>query len=455
MRLLAGKKILVTGRKKLLAVSALVTGVVAVLLFFVGYSQVTVNGVEIMINFFLPMKTQRIPAKIKAVPEYPATRVSFQAAWVNSRTLVLRLKQRGYPEGQLLNLAVEDAPSLIPLVNKNVRKVIRLPAPLRLVSPQVVKNVPSQGPVEIIFNSPVDEQTLNRLVTLPEPGKIQPIRWRKGGKSVTDYSRWRYFPDKPFQHQKVYRLGLKKGIRNLSGGELPYSAQITLTIADPPRVRQTVPAAQQKQVTLYRTVECLLDQEVWQAMIKVSDQEEDIVVPGRTIIEGTKVVFKPERAFLPGKVYKVTVQADSINHEPMAEYEFSFTTVDMGEKYWADIKLGVIHTVKVYRGRTLVRYMVASGGKGDTPTPLGHFYTQDRGYSFWSPKFGEGATYWVRLVGQVLIHSVPRDSRWQVKDDEHAKLGLPASHGCIRLDDKDARWFYETIPQGALVIIHD
>lgn len=96
----------------------------------------------------------------------------------------------------------------------------------------------------------------------------------------------------------------------------------------------------------------------------------------------------------------------------------------------------------------------ASGGKSETPTPLGDFYTQDRGQSFWSPRFGEGATYWVRLVGQVLVHSVPRDSQWRIKEDEHAKLGLPASHGCIRLSEEDAKWFYENIPTGTLVIIH-
>lgn len=108
--------------------------------------------------------------------------------------------------------------------------------------------------------------------------------------------------------------------------------------------------------------------------------------------------------------------------------------------------------VAVARG--LVRHMLASGGKSETPTPTGYFRTQDRGYSFWSSRYREGALYWVRLVGQVLVHSVPKDSKWKTKDDEHARLGLPASHGCIRLDEKDARWFFENIPTGTLVIVH-
>jgi len=98
--------------------------------------------------------------------------------------------------------------------------------------------------------------------------------------------------------------------------------------------------------------------------------------------------------------------------------------------------------------------MLASGGRAETPTPLGFFHTQDRGSSFWSPRFGEGATFWVRLAGQILIHSVPRDDRWEIKKDEHKKLGLPASHGCIRLSEEDAKWVYQNIPRGTLVIIH-
>ncbi|KKM11979.1 hypothetical protein SY88_05955 [Clostridiales bacterium PH28_bin88] len=98
--------------------------------------------------------------------------------------------------------------------------------------------------------------------------------------------------------------------------------------------------------------------------------------------------------------------------------------------------------------------MLASGGKPGQDTPYGMYRTKDRGSSFWSERFGEGATYWVRLHGQYLVHSVPKDANWQTKEEEHAKLGLPASHGCVRLSDADARWFYQNVPPGATVIIH-
>lgn len=87
-------------------------------------------------------------------------------------------------------------------------------------------------------------------------------------------------------------------------------------------------------------------------------------------------------------------------------------------------------------------------------TPPGTYYLQDRGQSFWSSRFNEGATYWVRLKDQYLIHSVPRDAQWEVKEDQHSLLGLPASHGCVRLAEPDARWFWETVPQGTKVLIY-
>ena len=37
--------------------------------------------------------------------------------------------------------------------------------------------------------------------------------------------------------------------------------------------------------------------------------------------------------------------------------------------------------------------------------------------------------------------------------EEGAKLGQPASHGCVRLTVADAQWFYDQVPDGTLVTI--
>jgi len=220
-----------------------------------------------------------------------------------------------------------------------------------------------------------------------------------------------------------------------------------------PEIIKTNPVRGEKMARLYRSIDVTFNQEVASASLMVLNQENRIIVPGKIIINKTMVSFIPSRVFLPGKTYTVIIRAESKEHLKVAD-RFSFNTVHMGEKIWVEVKLGERHSVTIFKGGNTIKHFPASGGLPESPTPTGYYYTQDRGYSFWSSKFEEGATYWVRLAGQILVHSVPRDDRWRTKDEEHAKLGLPASHGCIRLDEEDARWFFENIPHGTLVIIH-
>jgi len=112
--------------------------------------------------------------------------------------------------------------------------------------------------------------------------------------------------------------------------------------------------------------------------------------------------------------------------------------------------------VRVYRAGELVREMVASTGTPDQPTPTGQFRIQNRGEWFYSNKYRQGARWWVSFKGwgKYLFHSVPMDAQQRIIPEEAAKLGQPASHGCVRLSLEDARWFYETIPAGTPVHIY-
>lgn len=249
-------------------------------------------------------------------------------------------------------------------------------------------------------------------------------------------------------------LILKPGISNMSGFQLGQGEEISFTVAPSPKVVNCTPGRNETRVQLYHTIEISMDKVMDYASLKVTEIGENKLIPGVTKVIGNKVSFQPFSCYLPGKTYRVSLNGESREHESMDEYVYNFTTIDMGDRYWVEVNLGSLHTMTVYRGNKVVRKMLASGGKSSTPTPVGYFYTQDRGASFWSPRFGEGATYWVRLVGQILIHSVPKDNMWKTKEDEHEKLGLPASHGCVRLSEKDAKWFYENIRGRTLVIIH-
>jgi hypothetical protein len=114
----------------------------------------------------------------------------------------------------------------------------------------------------------------------------------------------------------------------------------------------------------------------------------------------------------------------------------------------------------VYEAGTLVKTLICSTGiqDGDSDTPLGDYVInesgQKRGPWFFSEREGMGAKYWVGFIGGTyLFHSVPMDREGRIIPEEAAKLGKPASHGCVRLSLDDAYWFYSTIPDGTPVRI--
>ncbi|MBT1181940.1 L,D-transpeptidase [Bifidobacterium sp. CP2] len=97
--------------------------------------------------------------------------------------------------------------------------------------------------------------------------------------------------------------------------------------------------------------------------------------------------------------------------------------------------------------------MIASTGMDDS-TPHGTYVISARGTHFYNPDERMGADYWVRFKGPYLFHSVPTGvNAGDYLTDEAAKLGRPASHGCVRLSIADAKWFYDQMPAGTPVTI--
>lgn len=110
--------------------------------------------------------------------------------------------------------------------------------------------------------------------------------------------------------------------------------------------------------------------------------------------------------------------------------------------------------VYIYKDGSLVREMICSTGMEGKDTPVGNFKINHRDTWFYSHKFNQGGMYWVGFIGkEYLFHSVPADENGKIIKEEAEKLGTPASHGCVRLSLEDAKWFYETIPDGTEVII--
>lgn len=176
-------------------------------------------------------------------------------------------------------------------------------------------------------------------------------------------------------------------------------------------------------------------------------------VPGDVSVQGSRIEIRPRQPLRPGGQYRVAIRAVDTGGETV-EASFTLEVAPLDDALWVYVKLDEPrHRVYVYRGDNLVREMLASGGAPGSETPAGVFRIQNRGHHFYSQRYRQGAYYWVRIIGNYLFHTVPVDEEGNVIQEEAGKLGCPASHGCVRLSFDDARWFYENVPDGSLVVI--
>ena len=112
------------------------------------------------------------------------------------------------------------------------------------------------------------------------------------------------------------------------------------------------------------------------------------------------------------------------------------------------------HRVGIYKGSknhwSEIKYWKCTNGAPATPTPKGTYEVVNRGTSFGKNK-GYTAWYWTRFYKNFLFHSVlyQPGSSTEFKD---GRLGIAASHGCVRLAKDNSYWIYKNIPKSTKVI---
>jgi len=94
-------------------------------------------------------------------------------------------------------------------------------------------------------------------------------------------------------------------------------------------------------------------------------------------------------------------------------------------------------------------------GKKETPTPLGTYQAGGKTGNEWYyfKEFGCYAKWAYHIVGGVLFHSNTVSKIGDRPGD--GGLGHPASHGCIRMKQKEVKWIYDNCPEGTTVVIQE
>ncbi|MCM0646951.1 L,D-transpeptidase family protein [Clostridium swellfunianum] len=116
---------------------------------------------------------------------------------------------------------------------------------------------------------------------------------------------------------------------------------------------------------------------------------------------------------------------------------------------WIDIPK---QRVNIFTGSNknwkLLKSMVCSTGKSYTPTIKGNFEVGVKG-SYFIADGGARCKWYTQIKGNYLFHSVLYDNKGERIID--STLGVPASHGCVRLATENAKFIYDNIPAGTAI----
>lgn len=96
-----------------------------------------------------------------------------------------------------------------------------------------------------------------------------------------------------------------------------------------------------------------------------------------------------------------------------------------------------IQAIGAYENGTLVRWMVTSTGKKDTPTPSKLYFTNWKGKLVISSIKDEWILPWYFNL----------DNAQGISLHQYELPGYPASHSCVRMTEADAQWVYEWADQ--------
>lgn len=116
-----------------------------------------------------------------------------------------------------------------------------------------------------------------------------------------------------------------------------------------------------------------------------------------------------------------------------------------------EIHLGDQQLIYLVAGQPWRKFTVSTG-KPSMPTPQGSFKIFNKAEKAWSKAYGLWMPYWLGLSGgRFGIHELPVWPNGYREGENH--LGVPVSHGCIRLGVGPAQYLYERVEVGTMVVI--
>ena len=120
---------------------------------------------------------------------------------------------------------------------------------------------------------------------------------------------------------------------------------------------------------------------------------------------------------------------------------------------WTDLHRQRTYVLKKEKDRWgLIQSFVCSSGKVSNPTPTGIFEIKYK-IPYIGVQKGYRCKYALVFFRDYMYHSILFDRTGKYIQSGQYELGSKASHGCIRLSEKDSKWLHDHIPIGTTVWI--
>lgn len=425
---------------------------------YIVNKQMEEDDATLLVTFLLPVEQQDLTSLIVVEGEDPNGIYLVSFKWESAFRVRLIVHERGIVKGEDVRLQVKGVKSKLG-PTFSIKKKISFNEKPHVLQEQIQRKVGRNQPIILYFNTLIGKEDLEEALVLPFPYEIeQGYKIEETSrKSKKEYSScWIVKPKEALEYGKSYEVFINKDLKNHRGQKIAEEYKVKFKVPLAPRlldVNLSGNMTNDNKINICPGLNISSDV----AIKKIHVEPEIFEGTMRQIKEAkNQVQLFPKGPLKPNREYQLKVSVEDLYGEKSEAKTLTFETMDIDdEQIWVEVALGEQQEVIIRRGEEEIRRMSCSGGKASTPTLLGTYYLQERGKIFFAKRFNQGAKYWVRFKDTYLFHGIPIDASGKIIEEEKTLIGKPASHGCVRLHDKDAKWFYENLPEGAMVVIHE
>lgn len=326
-------------------------------------------------------------------------------------------------------------------------------------------------PIRIYFQKPVKSSVFEQALEI-EPRTGITLQWED------DFKELEIKPLESWKEGTRYRLSVNKtkmGRFSEIGGDFEFSTVSYPKIVD----IYPGPGSQDVLLGIEDPISISFDRTLEKFNVKI------IVAPSQEFVsrldeEKKKVMLLPSEKLEQGKEYEVKVhirhkKEGEERYRPLETFSFStlppapltwdadfvqrvvqakrFTEPRIKEGKYIDINLSSQIMTIFEDGAVLDAYLVSSGKRG-MDTPVGTFQIYNKHPRPWSNKYSLYMPYWMAFTGSGSygIHELPEWPGGYKEGVDH--LGIPVSHGCVRLGVGPAARVYDWAEVGTPVVIH-